>query len=175
MTLVDRGRAAGMVLMLLPLGCGSSGGSDGGQDAAPGVCVEDSHNPAGCQTSWTLSDPCALLPATSAVEAVVFNDACPSDAVLASGDTSAAIQRQFVAPGKPFAAVSGLDLVSYGFAFLLRDDMCAVIAWGCTPANLVEITQIQTSVQNWTATDMCAPAYDGSCYPPTTCSSGTCR
>lgn len=172
--------AVGLVLVVpLFAACGGttttpSPGGDGGL----GVCVEDSRKPAGCQTKWTLLDPCGLVPSAAVLEAGIFDQQCPPDSVLSAGDLSLATQRQSVLPDQPIVPEQDLEQQPYGFAFLLRDNDCHVIAWGCTDADLGAVTEIRTSVRNWSAatpTDMCIAATGGGCTAPATCNAGKCQ
>jgi hypothetical protein len=170
---VKTASAAALLIALTPLACGSD--PAGKSSGALGVCVEDPRSTAGCQTSWTLVDDCSLAASAASLEVAVFADQCPNDAALSAGDTSAALRRVSGAPTDAFAPVGNLELVPYGFAFLLRDQACHVIAWGCTEADLAGTTQILTSVKNWGAADECAAASTGACAATETCASGVCQ
>ncbi len=163
---------AGIVLALA--GC-TSATATSSRDGAVGVCVEDSRKPAGCQTKWTLVDPCSLSPSAAVLQAAVFDGQCPPDAALSAGNLSLAIQQQSVAPDKPIVPEQGLDQKPYGFAFLLRDQDCHVIAWGCTTADLGAVTEIKTNVKNWSGQDLCTAATGGGCTAPATCNVGVCQ
>ncbi len=169
-----RAVALGALSLALSLsGCGGSADSpDGG---SLGVCVDDPRASAGCQTRWELLDPCNLAGAVTTLEAAVFADQCPTDATLSAGDTSKALRHQSVVPGAALAPIGNLALDGYGFAFVLRDDSCRVIAWGCADANLSVITHVKTAVRNWGALDDCAAANTGGCVAPATCSAGVCK
>ncbi len=144
-------------------------------DGGVGVCVEDSRKAAGCQTKWTLEDPCNLAPSATVVEAAVFDQQCPTQAALSAGNLSLALQRQSVAPDQPIVPEQGLDQQPYGFAFVLRDDTCRVMAWGCTDADLGAVTDIRTYVKNWSGQDVCTAATGGGCTAPETCNAGVCQ
>lgn len=163
-------------IALALVGCSSTTVTD--SDGGVGVCVEDARKAAGCQTKWAMLDSCHLASSAAVLQAAVFEDQCPSDAKLASGDVSLAIQTQSVAPDAPIVPERGLTQKQYGFAFLLRDKDCHVIAWGCTQADLRFVTEIKTGVGNWlaqTQSGTCTPATGGGCAAPATCSAGVCR
>jgi len=153
--------------------CGGTEPSPG--DGGVGVCVEDSRKPAGCQTKWTLEDPCNLASSAAVLEAAVFDKQCPTQAALSAGNLSLALQRQSAAPDQPIVPEQGLEQQPYGFAFLLRDADCHVIAWGCTDADLGAVTEIQTFLENWTGQDVCTAATGGVCTAPATCNAGKCQ
>jgi hypothetical protein len=166
--------------LALPLfaACGGREASPSPGDGGLGVCVEDSRKPAGCQSKWTLVDPCNLAASAAVLEAAVFDKQCPPDSVLSAGDLSLAMQRQSVKPDQPIIPEQGLEQQPYGFAFLLRDVDCHVILWGCTEADLGAVTEIRTSVRNWSApnpSDMCIPATGGGCTASATCNAGKCQ
>ena len=164
--------------------CGSDeegGGGTGGSGS--GLCVGDERAAAGCAVSWELVDPCpssgpSPIP-NATIELAVFADGCPNDEELRSGGTASAIYRETFSPIEPFAAVTGLEKKSYGFAFLARSLDCVVVAFGCTTADLAQISAIKTAVCDWApnAGDpicTCHPASGGGCPLPETCSAGSC-
>lgn len=144
-------------------------------DGGVGVCVEDSRKPAGCQTSWEFVDSCGLAKSAASLQVVVFDKQCPPKAALIAGNTSLALQSQSVAPDQPFLPEQGLEQQPYGFAFLLRDSACHVMAWGCTTADLGAVTDIRTGVQNWEGQALCTAATSGGCTAPATCNAGVCK
>jgi hypothetical protein len=161
-------QATAFVLAVLLGACsGSSGSGD--------VCVADTRSPGKCQTTWTLVDSCPLLAPGQTIEAAVFPKACPDESTLSKGDTSTAIDTQNVAEDQPIAPVTGLVQDTYGFTFLVRDDACHVLAWGCTEADLSKITEIRTLVQNWTGQNVCDAASEGACATGETCHQGACQ
>ncbi len=155
---------------LLAAGCSSDKDSGTGG----GLCVNDSREPASCTAQWVLLDPCDVVAQGAYVEAAVFDGACPDDATLSQGDTSAALERQYVIPSLAFQPVDGLAAKSYGFALLVRDDQCRVQVWGCTEADLANIKEIRTAVRAWSEQDQCTPAPAGACPAASTCAGGLC-
>jgi hypothetical protein len=157
-----------------PVDAGSAGA--GGTSGATGTfCAHDSRAPAGCALEWELVDPCPLLPGADSYEVVVFPGGCPDDQRLSSGDTSGATARQFLAPGEPFAPISGLEAKQYGFAVVAREWDCHVVGWGCTEAAPGRTGTMITSLRNWTASDQCRAGSSGLCPPGEICGIGRCE
>lgn len=141
---------------LLALSCAPAcGGSSEDDENGTGLCVEDSRAPGNCGVELRLIDPCPLLGQATTLDAVVF-PGCPSDQLLAAGDTTGAIHTQSVATSEPIAPITGLLEQRYGFAFFAKSD-CTVVAFGCTEADLRTVEEVHVAVRNWSAADTCTP------------------
>jgi hypothetical protein len=154
----------------------------GGDDPGTHFCVGDKTDSQDCTVTWELVDACSTIATFASVELAVFEQACPDDATLRSGDTSSATVRASFPPGSSFAGIDGLGTTAYGFAFVARDQTCAVRAFGCTPANLAVNTTIRTAVCDWTAKDVngvpscaCTSLTGGGCPTTESCSAGNCQ
>ncbi len=99
-------------------------------------------------------------------ELAVFDGQCPTDADLQVGATNGASFRAVVSSEQGLPAPGDLSKSAYGFAVLLRDDLCNVVAYGCTNANLDKVRSISIEV------DPTQPA--GACVAPSTCAGGSC-
>lgn len=155
-------------------GASATGGATSSGDAG-GLCVSVTSKPGSCQATWTSLDPCGVLAPGQTIEAAVFPAQCPSDTTLQSGDTSAAVFTESAPEGQPLQPVTGLVPKQYGFALLVRDSHCHVLAWGCTGANLSYIKEIRTAVQPGGGASSCAAASGGTCAAGQTCNQGTCK
>lgn len=146
------------------------------RDAGGGaVCVEDARAPTNCPVSWELVDSCTLVPATASIEAAVFAGGCPASHELASGATDTALVRRVAAVDETFEPIDHLARQRHGFAFVLRDASCNVIAWGCTEANLATAREIRTAVGTWEGENSCVAAGVGQCPSGESCVDGRCR
>jgi hypothetical protein len=138
------------------------------------VCVEDSRAPAGCEISWRISDPCSMLSEGSWLEGALFIAGCPGNSGLASGYPAGDLLNQVVASNAALAAYRGLEQAEYGFGVMLRDQNCTVIGYGCSDANLAQVSVIQTAIRNWGAVDVCSLG-SGLCAAGTACNAGRCE
>lgn len=113
-------------------------------------------------------------------EVAVFDGGCPSDDDLIVGDTSKARFHAVVPATDKLPAIGDLSKDTYGFAAVLRDSNCGVIAMGCTTADLNSIRRVNVSVRAWRTDahphdNVCAPyTPDQGCVAPLTCVEGKC-
>ncbi len=113
-------------------------------------------------------------------EIAVFAGKCPTDDDLITGDTSRAKFHAVVPATDRLPSVGDLSKDTYGFAALLRDANCGVIAMGCTTADLSSIRRVNVSVRAWRTDahphdNVCAPyTPDQGCVDPLMCVEGSC-
>lgn len=146
-----------------------------GNDVELAPCVAPAAAPGDCKTHWEIVDPCEVGPSAAAVEVAVFSGACPDDSMLQQGDDSEAVQRQFVQSADDFEPIDNLSQSSFGFAILLRNDACNVVASGCTNADLEHTTKILTAVRPELGPQSCEAKSTGSCPDAETCKAGVCE
>lgn len=116
------------------------------------------------------------------VQFAVFPNACPSDDKLAAGDTRDANDTWTVAADKNLPDVGDLPQSKFGFAVILRDQDCTVLGYGCTVADLENISGVKIAACDWSNRDdpneakcNCQLLKGGGCFPPTTCQTGECK
>lgn len=118
--------------------------------------------------------------AAAYAEVAVFNGGCPPDDDLIAGDTSKATYHAVVEASAPLPQIGDLSKDVYGFAVLLRDSDCGVLAMGCTSADLTNVRRINVSVRAWSTTahphgNVCQPyAPQPGCADPLVCEAGRC-
>lgn len=83
-----------------------------------------------------LLDPDGVRAAAAWAELVVYKDDCPPLAVREAGDVSGAERTFTVAADQSFPNVGDLEKSKYGFAVMLKNEHCGIIAAGCTPVDL---------------------------------------
>lgn len=134
-----------------------------------------------------LLDACAgsgtsFREAADFVQFAVFPNDCPTDDILAAGDTREAKDTWTVAADKGLPEVGDLPQSKFGFAVMLRDKDCTVIGYGCTVADLETISGVKIAACDWSTQEdgaeakcSCQLLKGGGCFPPTTCQSGACK
>lgn len=93
-------------------------------------------------TEIGLSDPDNQRARATWLEFDVFPNGCPDAQTLGTGVYSGALQTQVVPKDQALEPIGDLDPGSYGFAALLRDQDCGIVALGCTNADLKKIRSI---------------------------------
>lgn len=134
--------------------------------------------------SIVIVDPCCeeggdagslcFRPRAEFAEIAVFADGCPSDESLTLGETEGAKERQIVRAGASPRAVGELGQSKFGFAVLLRDAQCRVMAFGCTAADLSSIREVRIAVLAWGSDAACSSLEGGGCEAPEACVEGRC-
>ncbi len=145
------------------------------------------------ELALTLVDPCqsegqGFRSRADYVEFAVFESDCPNntcgplDAQLALGDTRGAIKTSLVPITQALPSVGELPVRKYAFAAVLKDDSCKPIAYGCTCADVEDISKVEINVAAWSncsgsgcsisqaCSDMSAPG----CAAPAVCVNGRC-
>lgn len=94
-----------------------------------------------------LTDPNGLRATAKYTQLVVFEGGCPPDEDLAYGKIKGAKYLQTTGVDGPFNEIGDLPKADYGFAALLRQNDCAVVAFGCTPVNLEHHRRVTIQVE----------------------------
>ena len=189
-------RAARLIL-IFPLAAGACGGEaeegaedDGsggsGQPGIASVCIATGWSEGategcsgGLRADVALLDDCCkegrcFRDRATTFEIAVFAGGCPPDQQIETGDTSAAVVRDTVPTDGPPPSITPLSKKQYGFATLLRDEACRVLAYGCTMADLEYIRTVNVSSRAWTLYDSCTPLQTGGCGEGERCDQGVC-
>ncbi len=84
----------------------------------------------------SVEDPDGYRSSAAWAQLVVYPDTCPDRSVLEKGEVTPNVKLFTVAADQDFPEVGTLDKAKFGFAVILRDSNCGVIAFGCTPVDL---------------------------------------
>ncbi|MBX3183352.1 MAG: hypothetical protein KIT72_03705 [Polyangiaceae bacterium] len=147
------------------------------------------------ELALTLVDPCqgvqgfeGFRSRASYVEFAVFESECPNntcgdlDPQLALGNTQGALKTSLVPINQALPSIGDLPVRKYAFAAVLKDDTCKPIAYGCTCADVEDISKVEINVAAWSncsgsgcseaqaCTEMSAPG----CVAPAACVNGRC-
>jgi len=98
-----------------------------------------------------------------------FSGACPSTEDLAYGRTSGATRVQNVKSNESTLELSGLADGNYGFAFILRQSNCDVLAAGCTQVTVPKHTHVTVGIGQYPEYTACDPTKNEQCVD------GACR
>ncbi len=142
--------------------------SCGGDEAVQIVIVDPC-----CEEGGDAGSLC-FRPRADYAELAVFEGGCPTDEALTLGETQGAKERQLVRAGASPKAIGELARKKYGFAVVLRDQECRVMAFGCTAANLDSIREVRVAVLAWGSDAACSSLEGGGCEAPEACSAGRC-
>jgi hypothetical protein len=148
---------------------GSGGGVEGGGGSGAGVSIET--------VDVCAKSGASLFAKAAYQELLVFPGGCPPDPDLAGGKTTGAVVDETAPASAALPAIGELPKGEYGFALVLRNDQCAVIAYGCTDADLGSVSKIEiVPCGSWDSNGacVCAPLAGGGCAPPATCQMGKC-
>jgi hypothetical protein len=94
------------------------------------------------QIEITLQDTDDKRSSAAFAEALLYATGCPALDELSSGQIGSPIKRQAVAAASAFQSIGELEPGTYGFAALLRDANCNVLASGCTTADVGSIRKV---------------------------------
>lgn len=124
---------------------------------------------------------------SATTEIAVFPGTCPSLDTFNAGDTSTATFHAIVPSSGSLPEIGSLSKEPHGFGVIVRDENCAVIAFGCTPADLSngDLSNIEIPVFAYAGglscdpklgidPPCCSPLQNPGCEAPLSCVQGRC-